>query len=117
VGSVKAEISPDSLSLVVGVTGHRDIAANDEEPLRNAFRDILKGLRLTCPNTPLLVLSGLAVGADSLAADEAMARGIPVIACLPMPQEEYEKDFSLIVHLAEEVAIPSRPARLRAARK
>jgi len=89
-----AEIPPDRLSLVVGVTGHRDIAADNEAPLRAAFRRILEHLRQICPHTPQLVLSGLAAGADSLAAEEAMARDIPVIACLPMPKEEYEKDFS-----------------------
>lgn len=89
-----AEIPTDRLSLVVGVTGHRDIAADDEPRLRGAFGGILEGLGRRCPHTPLLVLSGLAAGADSLAAEEAMARNIPVMACLPMPAEEYEKDFS-----------------------
>ncbi len=84
----------DRLSLVVGVTGHRDVAASDEAPLRAAFGHILERLRETCPHTPLLVLSGLAAGADAFSAEEALARNIPVIACLPMPVEEYEKDFS-----------------------
>lgn len=84
----------DRLSLVVGVTGHRDIAADDEAPLRAAFGRVLEGLAATCPHAPLLVLSGLAAGADALAAEEALARNIPVIACLPMPVAEYENDFS-----------------------
>ena len=89
-----AEIPIDRLSLVVGVTGHRDIAAADEAPLRSAFGDVLRGLARECPHVPLLVLSGLAAGADALAAQEAIAQDIPVIACLPMPVEEYEQDFS-----------------------
>lgn len=89
-----AEIPNDRLSLVVGVTGHRDIAADDEAPLRAAFGGILDRLSVECPHTPLLVLSGLASGADSLAAEEAIARRIPIIACLPMPADEYEEDFS-----------------------
>jgi hypothetical protein len=83
----------DRLSLVVGVTGHRDIADADEAPLRNAFGNVLRELSTTCPHTPLVVLSGLAAGADSLAAEEAIAQNIPVIACLPMPVAEYERDF------------------------
>jgi len=89
-----AVIPTDRLSLVVGVTGHRDIAADDEPRLRAAFGGILERIGRMCPHTPLLVLSGLAAGADSLAAEEAMARNIPVMACLPMPVEEYERDFS-----------------------
>ncbi len=81
------------MSLVVGVTGHRDVAIDDEKHLRAAFGRTLQRLSQSCPNTPLLVLSGLAAGTDSLAAEEAFARNIPVMACLPMPISEYEKDF------------------------
>lgn len=42
----------------------------------------------------LLVLSGLAAGADILAAEEALERGIAVLGCLPMAQAEYEEDFT-----------------------
>lgn len=87
-------VPTDRLSLVIGVTGHRDIAEADEAPLRSAFRSVLRELATTCPHTPLIVLSGLAAGADSLAAEEAMADNIPVIACLPMPVADYERDFS-----------------------
>ncbi len=89
-----AGIPTDRLSLVVGVTGHRDIAPSDEAPLRNAFGGVLRALAQECPHATLIVLSGLAAGADSLAAEEALAQDIPVIACLPMPVVEYERDFS-----------------------
>jgi hypothetical protein len=92
--SAQREIPTDRLSFVVGVTGHRDIASDDEPALRAAFGNVLDQLELACPHTPLLVLSGLAAGADTLAAEEAIERGIPVYACLPMPVDEYEKDFS-----------------------
>lgn len=89
------QIPADRLSFVIGVTGHRDVAGDDEPALRAAFGEILHQLTTSSPHTPLLVLSGLAAGADSLAAQEALARNVPVIACLPMPVAEYEKDFSL----------------------
>jgi len=82
------------LPLVVGVTGHRDLPAEAEEPLRARFGDVLERLQQRFPSMQLLVLSGLAAGADILAAEEAQRRGIAVFACLPMPQSEYEKDFS-----------------------
>jgi hypothetical protein len=62
--------------------------------LRNSFGTLLRSLAARYPKTPLLVLSGLAAGADVLAAEEAFAQDIPVLACLPMPIDEYEKDFS-----------------------
>ncbi|MFY9665349.1 MAG: hypothetical protein WAK19_12950, partial [Candidatus Cybelea sp.] len=72
------EIPGDRVSLVVGVTGHRDIAAGDEAALRAAFGQALQRLSANRAHTPLLVLSGLAAGTDSLAAEEALARNIPV---------------------------------------
>ncbi len=88
------ELGVDRIPLVVGVTGHRNIAAADEEPLRATFSRMLEQLKKDYPATPILVLSGLAAGADVLAAEEALAQSIPVIACLPMPVEMYEEDFS-----------------------
>lgn len=87
-------ISLDRVPLVVGVTGHRNVAAADEAPLRAAFGGLLNRLKSEYPATPLLVMSGLAAGADVLAAEEALTQSIPVIACLPMPVEMYEEDFS-----------------------
>jgi hypothetical protein len=82
------------LPLVVGVTGHRDPPAEAEGTLRARFGEVLDRLQQRHPSMQLLVLSGLAAGADILAAEEAMQRGIAVFACLPMPQAEYEKDFT-----------------------
>jgi hypothetical protein len=84
----------DVLPLVIGVTGHRDVPAEEEGKLRERFGEILESLRVQHPSTPLLVLSGLASGADLIAAEEATDRGIAVLACLPMAQSEYEKDFT-----------------------
>jgi len=81
------------LPLVVGVTGHRDIATADEPALRAAFREELDRLATTSPHTPLLVVSALASGADTLAAEEALDRGIAVLAALPLPPSQYERDF------------------------
>lgn len=84
----------DALPLVVGVTGHRDPPAEAEAPLRERFGEVLERLRQQHPSMQLLVLSGLAAGADIFAAEEALERGVAVLACLPMPQAEYEKDFT-----------------------
>src|SRR5262249_24623274 len=43
--------------------------------------------------TPLIVLSSLAEGADRLVARVALAHGARLVAPLPMPVEEYRRDF------------------------
>ena len=92
-GTSGAGTSGVGLPLVVGVTGHRNVRPQDEAALKSAFAGILAELRASYPATAPLVLTGLAAGADSLAAEEALALGIAVIAALPMPVEEYEHDF------------------------
>lgn len=87
-------IALDRIPIIVGVTGHRDVAESDEAPLRAAFAGVLNELAKSHPKTTLVVLSGLAAGADIVAAEEAAALGVPVIATLPMPVETYEADFS-----------------------
>jgi hypothetical protein len=84
----------DVLPLVVGVSGHRDPPADAEAPLRERFGEVLERLQQQYPAMQLLVLSGLAAGADIFAAEEALERGIAVLGCLPMPKAEYEKDFT-----------------------
>jgi hypothetical protein len=82
------------LPFVVGVTGHRDPPADAEAQLRERFGEILDRLQAQHPTMRLLVLSGLAAGADLLAAEEALERGVAVLGCLPMPQAKYENDFA-----------------------
>jgi hypothetical protein len=84
----------DVLPLVIGVTGHRDVPVEAEAPLRARFGEILERMQAQHRSMPLLVLSGLAAGADIFAAEEALDRGVAVLACLPMPQADYEKDFT-----------------------
>jgi hypothetical protein len=83
-----------NVPIVIGVTGHRDPVAADVGELRRHFGEILARYRREYPSTPLVVLSGLATGADSIAADEAFAQAVPVIACLASPLERFEKDFT-----------------------
>lgn len=91
------------LPLIVGVTGHRDVEPADGAPLRAAFGGLLRELKTVYAHSGLAVLSALAAGADVLAAEEALAQGIPVIALLPMEVERYVEDFS-----------PEEAARFRA---
>jgi hypothetical protein len=82
--------------LVIGVTGHRDIRAEDRESLEKSVRDVLLELRGQYGSTPFILLSPLAEGADQLVARVALLPeiGARLIVPLPMPQPMYEPDFS-----------------------
>lgn len=82
------------LRLAIGVIAHRDLVAEEEPALRQSVRGFLQRLQAEFPDLPLRLISALAEGGDQLAAEEALALGIELVVPLPMPQEEYEKDFS-----------------------
>lgn len=81
--------------LVIGVTGHRDLIPGQIAKLKEQVRDIFeKRIISQYPATPLILISGLAAGADRLVAAVGLKLGVRLIATLPLPQEEYERDFS-----------------------
>lgn len=86
----------NAISIIVGITGHRDIFVEDEAELRRLVSDQLLALQNEFPSTPLLLLSGLAEGADRLVVHVALELGIAFSAVLPMPQEEYCNDFETV---------------------
>ena len=81
------------IPIVVGVTGHRDVRPEDVPTLKASVKTVLKGLKEQCPNSPVVMLDSLAEGADQLCAEAALEENVPVMAALPMPLAEYEKDF------------------------
>jgi|APFre7841882724_1041349.scaffolds.fasta_scaffold00886_7 hypothetical protein len=80
--------------LVVAVTGHRDLLESELPGIRERVRAFLLDLGHRYPDLPVVVMSGLAAGADSLVAEEAIALGLKVIAALPMPRNPYAEDFA-----------------------
>jgi hypothetical protein len=88
---------PDRLPLVIGVTGHRDLRDRDVPRLEQEVAAIIARLRRDYlddgKETPIIVLSALAEGADRLVARVALAQGARLIAPLPMPPDEYRRDF------------------------
>jgi hypothetical protein len=88
---------PDRLPLVIGVTGHRDLRDQDIVRLEQEVAAIIVRLRRDFladdEETPIIVLSALAEGADRLVARVALAQGARLIAPLPMPLDEYRRDF------------------------
>ncbi len=81
------------LPLVIGAVGHRHLEPADLPLYRARIAGFLRELRQRYPSTPLRVLSALAEGADRVAAEVALEEGCELMVPLPMPAEEYERDF------------------------
>ncbi|MFO1506902.1 MAG: hypothetical protein U1F23_07455 [Lysobacterales bacterium] len=79
--------------LVVGVTSHRNVPANEVEAIRQRVRDLLSHLQREFPHSPLAVLSPLAEGGDQWVAEEGLKLGARLIAPLPLPKDVYAQDF------------------------
>lgn len=77
-----------------GITGHRDIAPEDIPQAKSKLHSLISEYKTLHPNSEFRMLTLLAEGADSLAADVAIECGVTLIAVLPMPLSEYEKDFA-----------------------
>ena len=82
------------IPIVVGVTGHRALRTQDLPMLRAVVTAQLKQLIASCPNSSFVMLNSIASGADTLCALVALELGMRLICPLPMPAEEYRKDFS-----------------------
>jgi len=82
-----------NIPLIIAVTGHRDIIKDDEKKLRAKVREFFNELKQNNPHTPLILLSGLAEGADMLTAEEALKLGVELIAILPYEKKRYLQSF------------------------
>jgi hypothetical protein len=85
--------TPPRLPLVIAVTGHRNLCADERPGLCRAVRNFLVEMRDRFPDRRLQLLTPLAEGADQLVADVALELGLEVIAVLPMSTRAYRDDF------------------------
>ena len=76
--------------LKIAITGHRKLS-NEDEVRQNIALSLQHFQSL---DQDLLAISALAVGADTIFAQEAIKIKIPVRYVLPFALQEYEKDFS-----------------------
>ena len=90
------------VSLVVAVSGHRDLHPSSVDPVRERICAVLKRLSDSYPHTPILVATGMAEGADQLAVEAVQklrAQGYTRISyrpVLPMPMEEFQRSFKTV---------------------
>lgn len=91
--------------LVIGMSGHRDPLKDYESKSRERFEAVLDAITLAVPNTPLVLLNGLAKGCDQLVAGWAKewsdrqgpwngGSRLIIVGALPMPLDEYRHDFA-----------------------
>jgi len=90
----KLETSNRTIPFVIAATGHRDLRSANIDQLKDRVRKILVELAESMPSTPLLVLTGLAEGADQLVAQVALEIGIDFAAIIPMPMTLYSEQMS-----------------------
>ncbi|GAB3025490.1 hypothetical protein [Bowmanella dokdonensis] len=79
---------------VIGITGHRALDECATRFASDKIKALLEQLQSRMQVTPLVAITGMACGADRLLARAALELGIPVEAHLPMPLEEYRRDFN-----------------------
>lgn len=90
-------MKPTELPLLIGVTGHRDLA--EPEKVRQQLKCFFRKLASAMPNTRFCLCSGLAIGADQLfvkCGKEILGDRAETFAVLPFPRDMYRKDFERV---------------------
>ena len=77
----------------IGVSGHRDIPTEDLPSLKSKLYERFTRLKTLHPHSTIKLLSGLAEGADRVAAYAALEAGLELVAVLPLPVAAYLEDF------------------------
>ncbi len=108
----RGKASPSPLPLVIAVTGHRDLVAEEIPVIRRLVKDLFTNLRREHGDHELRVMSALAEGADRLVAEEALALGLELVVPLPMARHHYIEDFGTAGSLAEFDALASQAAEI-----
>lgn len=92
-GAAGVESGRGTLPLLVGVTGHRDLRAEDVERLEGEVEKVFDRIKRQMPRTSIIIVSALAEGADRLVARVGLRRGYRMVSPLPMPPETYKGTF------------------------
>jgi len=81
--------------LVIGVVGHRFSQGRpfDEAHVKKTMADEIDKILEAQPNRAPVLMTHLADGADTIAAEVALEKNIPFIVPLPLPFETYRRDF------------------------
>jgi hypothetical protein len=94
--------------LVIAVTGHRDLKADEIPGIRDRVRELFLHIQASYAHRKLRLLSPLAEGADRLAAEVALELGMELSVVMPMPRGIYQTDFSSAESIDEFDALYAR---------
>ena len=86
-------IPASRFQILVGITGKRNFDDGGIS-VRAALRDCFALLDERFGDSPKTLITGLAIGADTIAADVALDRGWAVVGVLPFQLDEYLKSYS-----------------------
>ena len=79
---------------IIGITGHRDLDESATNKVHQHLLGFLTNIKKQLQNTPIIILSGMADGADRIIVKVALELELNIKALMPMPGKEYCKDFS-----------------------
>jgi hypothetical protein len=102
------------IPIVLGVVGHRCIPVDEEslQKLKSAVRKIFEEFDEAYPNSPKVLLSSLAPGADQLAAEVALERSLwSVRAPLPFEPDVYLGSTSFHAKNDQKIVVPLSAAQ------
>ena len=92
------------IPIMLGGIGHRELS--NKEQLADIIATQCEKLKKRYPNSPFVLLSPIAEGADRLIASLVIEHlKADLIVVLPMPRDEYEKDFATKESRAEFAAL------------
>jgi hypothetical protein len=109
--------STGNIPFILGVTGHRDLLTSTENSPEALKEQVKQALifwqKKIGVETPLWILTGLAEGGDLLVAETVLelqseGENILLLACLPMPEPAFRKDFVTSDALSGYVSIIER---------
>ncbi len=83
--------------IVIGVTAHRNIRFEHCDRIKRQVGEFIDEIKLLCPNSPIVMLTGLAMGGDMWCAEVAVEKGVKLMLALPDDEKTYvnEIDFPL----------------------
>ena len=79
------KLPENSIPFVLAASGHRDLVPGDLPQLRREAGELIARMAARMTSTPLLLLTGLAEGADQLIAEVALNYGAYLAVVLPLP--------------------------------